>query len=317
MSINAELLECVRRDLRLMGFDPSRDSTEKTPEELQYLKHYGLDMSAQLAGINHYFGFLSARGFRLAAHYWMPENPRGTYFVVHGYFDHIGLYGHLIRHLLQRGYAVVAFDLPGHGLSSGERVTIESFDHYVDIFSDLLHSCEMNLPKPWKAVGQSTGGAILLKYILAAKPHHYENDLTEITVLAPLIHPWGWKKSVYTYKVLHRFLNKIKRKFKANTADEVFNKFLENNDPLQADCIPMEWLASMKRWTEEFVALPPSDYPLLVIQGDKDRTVDWQHNIDELSRKFSCLELDIVAGARHHLVNEVLSLREQIFSRIN
>ena len=317
MSITTEQLDKVRRELRPLAFDFSHDSTEKTTAENLYLNHYGLGLPPELTGISHYLGYLPSSGFKLATHYWLPENPCGTYYVVHGYFDHIGLYGPLIHHLLSLNYAVVAFDLPGHGLSSGERVTIESFDHYVDVFSDLLHRCHSRFPKPWKAVGQSTGGAILLKYILAAKPHHYQNDLSGITLLAPLIHPRGWKKSQKTYRFLHRFLKKIKRKFRPNTANEEFNNFLENNDPLQANYIPMEWIASMKRWTEEFAALPPSDYPLLVVQGNCDMTVAWQYNADELSKKFCHLNLEIIADAQHHLVNEEQRLRVKIFEKIN
>jgi len=317
MSITPEQLESVRRGLSPLIFDFTRDDAEKTTEEALYLSHYSLDVPPELTGIKHYLGYLPTRGFHLATQYWLPEKPHGTYFVAHGYFDHIGLYGHLIHHLLSLNYAVVAFDLPGHGLSSGERVTIESFDHYVDIFSDLLHRCDTHFPKPWKALGQSTGGAILLKYLLAAKPHHYQNDLAEITVLAPLIHPRGWKKSLKTYKFLHRFLKKIKRKFKENTANDEFNQFLENDDPLQENYIPMEWIASMKRWTEEFSALPPSDYPLTVVQGDCDRTVAWQHNMDELSKKFCNIVLEVIPGAQHHLVNEELQIRNKVFKNIN
>jgi alpha-beta hydrolase superfamily lysophospholipase len=317
MSITAEQLDKVRCELGPLVFDFSQDSTEKTTEESVYLNHYGLDLPPELASTSHYLGCLDSRGFKLATHYWLPENPRGTYFIVHGYLEHIGLYGQLIRHLLSLDYAVVAFDLPGHGLSSGETVTIESFDHYVDVFSDLLHRCHTHFPKPWKAVGQSTGGAILLKYILAAKPEHYQNDLTSITVLAPLIHPRGWKKSQRTYQLLHRFLKKTKREFIANTANEEFNYFLANDDPLQVAYIPMEWIGSMKRWIEEFAALPLSDYPLRVIQGNCDMTVDWQHNTDELSKKFRHLKLEIVAGAQHQLVNEEKQLRDKVFDEIN
>lgn len=317
MSITSEQLDKVRCELGPLVFDFSQDSTEKTTEESLYLNHYGLDLPPELASTNHYLGCLDSRGFKLATHYWLPENPRGTYFIVHGYLEHIGLYGQLIRHLLSLDYAVVAFDLPGHGLSSGETVTIESFDHYVDVFSDLLHRCHTHFPKPWKAVGQSTGGAILLKYILAAKPEHYQNDLTSITVLAPLIHPRGWEKSQRTYKLLHRFLKKTKREFIANTANEEFNYFLANDDPLQVAYIPMEWIGSMKRWIEEFAALPLSDYPLMVIQGNCDMTVDWQYNTDELSKKFRHLKLEIVAGAQHQLVNEEKQLRDKVFEEIN
>lgn len=316
MTITSEQLKDVSDQLQVLDFDVARDRVEKTENEACYLNHYGLDFSLE-ENIQHYMGRYASNGFHIATHYWAPENAKGTYFIVHGYFDHAGLYGHLIHHLLKLGYAVVIFDLPGHGLSSGERVTIKSFDHYVDVFSDLLNRCEEYFPKPWKAAGQSTGGAILIKYIMAAKPYHYQNDLEGVTVFAPLIHPRSWKKSLLIYKLLHRFLNKIKRKMYPNTANEEFNQFLANDDPLQTFYVSIEWIASMKRWTEEFSALPPNDYPLTVIQGDCDNTVDWKYNLEVLSKKFFHLDVEIIPGAQHQMVNETVWLREKIFKGLS
>lgn len=316
MTITSEQLKDVSAQLQVLDFDLVKDRIEKTENEISYLNHYGLNFSLE-GNIKHCLGRYASNGFHIATQYWVPENAKGTYFVVHGYFDHAGLYRHLIHHLLKLGYAVVVFDLPGHGLSSGERVTIKSFDHYVDVFSDLLHRCEGHFPKPWKAAGQSTGGAILIKYIMAAKPHHYQNDLEAVTVFSPLIHPRSWKKSLFIYKLLHRFLNKIKRKMNPNTANEEFNQFLANDDPLQTFYVSIEWIASMKRWIEEFAALPPNDYPLTVIQGDCDNTVDWEYNLEALDKKFCHLDIEIIQGAQHQMVNETVWLREKIFKGLS
>jgi len=309
-------LDRLRRSLNPLSFDLSADQHPASPEESWYLNYYGLSWGLELPDVRHCMGSFNAAGFHIATHYWLPPDPRGTYVVVHGYFDHIGLYSHLIHHLLRSGYAVVGFDLPGHGLSSGERVTIESFDHYVDVFSDLLQKCEASFPRPWKAVGQSTGGAILLKYLMAAKPHHYPNDLADVTVLAPLIRPRNWMKSLRTYKVFHKVLKRVGRSFQPNTGNEAFNQFLMKADPLQYDFIPVEWVGSMKRWTEEFAALPPCDYPVRVIQGDCDNTVDWRFNVGAIRKKFPNLQLEVIAGAQHHLVNEVTWLRDKVFRMI-
>lgn len=317
MMITIDQLNCVRSELHLLTFNPHQDGYKLSLDERSYIEHYQLDIATSQEDVQHFFGFFHSNGFDLATHYWLPKNPCGTYFIVHGYFDHVGLYGHLIRHLLQLGYAVVAFDLPGHGLSSGEPVSIESFDYYVAVFLDLLKRCQANFPKPWKAVGQSTGGAVLVKYILAAKPYHYNNELQQVTILAPLIRPRGWLVSRYTYLVLHRVLKRITRKIHQNSADPVFNQFLASKDPLQARYIPIKWIAAMKRWTEEFTALPPSDFPLKVLQGNCDSTVDWKYNLGVLANKFSHLESHLIQGAQHHMVNEVVWIRALIFQEID
>ncbi len=317
MIFTFELLEIIRKELQNLSFDVDFDRTVKTTSELSYIDHYGLPLFSERSAISHYLGLYASGDFKLAAQYWLPDNPKGTYFIIHGYLDHVGLYGHLIRHLIKLGYAVVAFDLPGHGLSSGNRATIKNFDPYVDAFSDLLCSCEARFPKPWKAAGQSTGGAILIKYLLCPKAHHYENNFVEMIALAPLIHPVNWKKNLYVYHLLCLFLKKIKRKYNANTANEKFNEFVENHDPLQSNFIPIEWIGAMRFWIEEFLDCPSSDYPLRVIQGDHDKTVDWQYNLKVLRKKFCNIEIQLIHSAQHHMVNETPSLRSSIFKYLD
>lgn len=88
----------------------------------RYLGHYGLaPLLAEHVGL--YVGYVDARGFRLWTQIWSPPEPVGTAFVVHGYFDHLGLYRHLLERLLERHWRVVLWDLPGHGLSSGARAS--------------------------------------------------------------------------------------------------------------------------------------------------------------------------------------------------
>ena len=317
MIFTFELLEIIRKELQNLSFDLDFDRTVKTTSELSYIDHYGLSFSFEHSTISHCLGLYASGDFKLVAQYWLPDKPKGTYFIIHGYLDHVGLYGHLIRHLVKLGYAVVAFDLPGHGLSSGNRATIQNFDRYVDAFSDLLYGCEARFPKPWKAVGQSTGGAILIKYLLSPKAHHYENNFVEVIALAPLIHPVNWKKNLYIYHLLRLFLKKIKRKYNANTTNEKFNQFVENHDPLQSNFIPIEWVGAMKFWIEEFLDDPSSGYPLRVIQGDNDKTVDWQYNLKALRKKFCNIEIELIHSAQHHMVNEAPSLRNSVFKYLD
>ena len=137
-----------------------------TPEEDAYLRHYGIHFSEDVPALAHHFGAVESDEHRLAAHLWMPAEPRGTAVVIHGYYDHTGLYGHLIRHLIDRGLAVVSFDLPGHGLSTGAQATIDTFDHYVDAFEATMRALEHHIPQPWFLLGQSTGGAVAMEWLL-------------------------------------------------------------------------------------------------------------------------------------------------------
>ena len=95
-----------------------------------YLQFYGinpLEFAAHDGAALHYSaGTFDSAGFRIFCQYFCVSRDacRGTVFVLHGYYDHGGLYGTLLRYLLHKGYGVVLFDLPGHGLSSGDRAAI-------------------------------------------------------------------------------------------------------------------------------------------------------------------------------------------------
>ncbi len=276
-----------------------------------YLDHYGLSALSKAEGIRHFLGSKKCGDYTIACQYWLPEVPVGTVFVVHGYFDHAGLYGHLFEYLLKKNLAVVAFDLPGHGLSDGERVTIASFDQYVEVFEAILVHARGQLPQPWHSVGQSTGGAIVLKHLLSETLNHH--DFSNIALLAPLLHPYRWQGNRLVYLIAHRFLPRIKRHFNKNSGDQAFVDFVADKDPLQAQHIPLEWIGAMKRWTEEFHDLPNSDFPLRIIQGDFDTTLNWRYNLKQFRHKLPQANISLVAGAQHHLANESTALRNQAF----
>ena len=70
----------------------------------------------------------------------------------------------------------------------------------------------------------------------------------------------------------------------------------------------------MKRWAEELHALPPSHRVATVIQGNADTTLDWRYNLRLLRKKLPCGQFHLIAGARHHLVNEIEPIRARVFA---
>src|SRR5690554_1622730 len=88
-------------------------NTPWTPHLDRYLTYYQL-APLLTEPVELHVGYLDASGFRLWTQVWTPPSPRGSVFVVHGYFDHLGLYRHLLELLLAQGWRVVLWDLPGH-----------------------------------------------------------------------------------------------------------------------------------------------------------------------------------------------------------
>ena len=260
-----------------------------------YRRFYDLDLGQQ-------FFEVDSGGQRLAAQRFEPEREtHGTAVVVHGYYDHVGLYGHLIRYLLSRGLVVLAYDHQGHGLSTGDRVTIDTFDRYVDGLEAVLAAASPKLPTPRHAFAQSMGGAVLMEYLMRPGTVAFE----DVALFAPLVRPKGWRLAWIAYLAARHFVSEVPRGAPRNTEDEEFIAFLKR-DPLQAWVLPVEWVGAMAAWMRRFEAYPRNGRRVLMLQGGRDATVDGPYNIAVLRRLFE-VELLEIPEARHHLVNEAVA----------
>lgn len=306
-------IEQIRSALRPLAFDPEQDQQHtRAPAFQKYLDHYKINFARTLEGVRHGFGTFDAGEFSVAAHYWQPQMPRGTIFIFHGYFDHVGLYHHLIRFSLQNDYSVVAYDLPGMGLSSGERATIETFDHYYQVMIRCCESFRTLLPGRWHAVGQSAGSTALLRHVLSSGLAPFQ----KVVLLAPLVRSKGWNRDRWLYALGKPFLRKLPRVFSENSHDEAFLEFLRKSDPLQSRHLPVQWVGAMKEWIDSFNDFAPQPHPLLVVQGDRDETVDWQYNLVQIKAKLPNSRIKIVPQGRHHLVAESAPYRAQVFAAV-
>lgn len=126
---------------------------------LAYQAYYGLDLRSRHPRLQARLGSMAVDGRRLAVQAWLLPEARGSLLLMHGYYDHMGLYRHVVDWALGMGFSALACDLPGHGLSEGERASIRDFAEYQAVFKGLLgQAAELDLAAPWHLCGQSTGG---------------------------------------------------------------------------------------------------------------------------------------------------------------
>jgi len=102
-------------------------------------------------------------GLRLFEQRWLPAAAlRASVVLVHGYAEHSSRYDHVGRWLVERGYAVHAFDLRGHGKSEGERVLVRSFAQHLDDLDAFVARARERTPGvPLFVLGHSMGGTIV------------------------------------------------------------------------------------------------------------------------------------------------------------
>ncbi|WP_111641414.1 alpha/beta hydrolase [Marinimicrobium alkaliphilum] len=311
MLIDVERLQQLAAALPPLTFDPAADRFGQDPLAQTYLEFYDLPGADPERGLVHGFGKLPLGGFDIACHYWLPARAKATLVVVHGYFDHIGYYNHLIDFALAQGYGVLAFDLPGHGLSSGEPAAIDRFERYAEVLDALLDAAEPHLPGPLHAVGQSTGGTTLLIHQWLHRPR-----FDRVALLAPLLLPKGWALSRITLCLLGRWMTHVPRVFVPSSHDDDFNHFQAQEDPLQSRQVSVAWVKAMKAWDARFRDLPDRDKPLLVVQGTGDTVVDWRYNLNQISGKLPNAEIRMIDDARHHLVKELPIYRDAVFAHL-
>jgi len=279
------------------------------PDELDaYRRFYGFRPDTE-----HRIGRLAIGEHDIAVQAFLPEKPVGTAVVVHGYYDHVGLFVHLIEHLLDQGLSVLSFDLPGHGLSSGDRVTIDAFDTYVGVLrhvvTQVMQEDLRHFPGPCHLLGQSMGGAIAMEYV----EQHGQAPFRSVTLFAPLIVPYLWKLNRIVFALAKPFLKTRPRGQGVNTDTAEFQK-LRSVDPLQSQILPLQWVQAMVNWKNRFIRYPERpDFAPLIIQGTGDRVVDWQYNLSVLRRRYRPEVLE-VPQAGHHLVNENAERRARMFA---
>lgn len=279
-----------------------------------YARYYGLDRVAPHdAGVRHAMGDLEIAGYRVALQSWRRPDARGTVLLLHGYYDHVGIFDHVIECVLATGHDLLAFDLPGHGLSSGAPASIGDFGEYQAVLRALVDGMRIAaMPQPWYAVAQSTGGAIVMDYLLANRSPPFAGA----ALLAPLVRPLHWRVNSIVHSVLSPFIGSLERKFATNSHDEQFLQFLRAEDPLQPRLLSVRWVGALKRWIPQLEARAPVDFPLVVVQGDEDGTVDWRHNLAVIREKFPAATIHMVPHGRHQLVNESPEFREPAFAPI-
>jgi len=281
---------------------------------LRYFEYYGLDFANEgCERYEHIFGTFESNGNTLAAHIFRPGEYKATVFALHGYLEHCGQLNHLISYLLNGGYAVATYDMPGHGLSSGERGAIEDFSEYSLILRDFAEVAKVQLRGPYLFIGHSVGGAIALDYLFRNEQSIFEN----VVLVAPLVRSVLWGPLKIGHHLCRLFGTSIPRKFSNSSSDKTFLDFVKTKDPLQVQMVPLKWVKALYKWNDKVATCGSCDKAVRVIQGTSDTTVAWKFNIKFIQRKFSEVQVTLIDKGRHSLLNESTDIRRQVFLQVS
>lgn len=248
-------------------------------------------------------GTISTRdGLELFTRTWTPEgDPTRAMLIVHGLAEHSGRWGHVADSFVERGYAVAAFDLRGHGRSGGTKAYVGSFSDFTDDVQTLVESELVRTDLPWVIYGHSLGGFISASYLAEDRPHPDAAVLSAPALAAEV--PGALRVAA---QVLGRVAPKVALANPIDgeqlSRDEAVGETYFN-DPLvytkATTRLALETFSAQDRMLDVLASI---DTPTLVIHGADDTLVPPSASAPLAS--VDCVERKVYPGLRHEMHNE-------------
>jgi lysophospholipase len=268
-----------------------------------------------------------------------PEGAAGTVFLFPGRTEWVEKYSDAAMHLGRHGYASLALDWRGQGLTERPRHDrmvghVRDFAEYQrDVRAAMAHAEAADLPRPWFLLGHSMGGAIGLRSLTESLA------FAGTAFSAPM---WGlplvphMRLAAWTLSHLGAVLGFGERLTPSNgkVADPSVAPFdgnLLTRDPemfawmqaqLRADPDlalggpSLGWLRAALREMHALARMTaPRHVPVLAILGTDEGIVD-PDAIHLRLASWEGAELEMVEGARHEPLMEGDALRGRLYDRI-
>ncbi len=248
-------------------------------------------------------------GLKFSGRGWEPgKQPKAVVILVHGHGEHVGRYAHVGEAFAGAGFALLGFDLRGHGNSGGPRGHTPSYEALIDDLADFIAQGAARYPKiPIFLYGHSLGGNLVLNFALRRNPR-----------LAGVIATGPWLKLAFEppamQVTLARTLNKVAPGFTQKSGLEtaalshdaqVEKKYV--SDPLNHDKISARLFVVMYEsglWALEHASEFP--LPLLLMHGTADRLTSATASRDFAERGGKKVTWRSWDGGYHEIHNEPL-----------
>jgi len=285
----------------------------------RYLEYYQLLPVLDIASTE--LTVLPVHQERIALQTFRPKQQGVAREVVllHGYQDHVGVHHAVIHGLLRKGYMVRAFDFQGHGLSTGSRCAISSFDRYLDALEAVLN--QVSNPKHVQFVAHSTGCSVLINHLLK------KGEINPTVMIGPLIRNRSYDQGVKLYRIAEKLA--LRRGIDVDNAakpvpDNVVidsrdhaNIEFAKEDPLRGRLLTASWFGALIRWQEALGEMPNNrDAQPLIIQGSEDKVVNFEYNLPILEQKFSRAEVKMWQGVGHQIMSDKPEAVNQLLKEI-
>lgn len=283
----------------------------------------------------------AADGTRFRVARWCPDTTtRGTVVVLNGRTEFIEKYFEVIGDLLERGYAVASLDWRGQGLSdrpleNRHKGHVAHFDLFVsDLRQAMTEFVEPNCPAPYRAICHSMGGNITLRYL-----HAYPDSFESAVFSAPM---WGigkaprtpwWMRAVSAvtnaFGMTHSYIPGVEgdyghesNTFEGNVLTQDRDRFERFTAQVAAEP-ELELGSPTHGWVKQAIAsmdvvhsegFPEAIHtPIRVCSAGEDTLVSVAAQRLVADRLPNAKQI-LVEGAKHELLMELDTYREQVFA---
>lgn len=237
---------------------------------------------------------------------WEPEKKtKAVVALVHGHGEHSGRYQHVADFYTKNGFAVISFDLFGHGKSGGQRGHLPEAKAYLSSIDNLLDYASNQYPDlPIILRGHSLGGEIVLWYGMEQKP-----KLNGIIASVPLFATFEPVPPLKLF--LAKTMNSIFPAFsmKSEISTDALSRDKSIVAKYKADPLVHGMISARLGWTiiekGKWLIDHAKEFPLplLLMVGTGERIVN-RSDIDEFAKQVPNIDYKIWGGLYHELHNE-------------
>lgn len=239
----------------------------------------------------------------LFGQYWQPKTAKAVVVLVHGMGEHSGRYEKsVLPTLLNNDYAVMTFDLFGHGKSEGKRGHCPNYNALLEAIEVLINKAETIFNKlPVYLYGHSLGSNLVLNYAIR-KQHNIKGVVATSPFLRLAFQPPKWKVALgkLMLKIAPSVTLPSEIETKAISSIESEVKRYENDDLIHGKISPMYLFPVIEAGEYAIKNASKIVCPILLFHGKADRIIDFKGTV-ELNSKIKDNALTLFDNGYHEL----------------
>ena len=251
---------------------------------------------------------LQIAGVSLKGQYYTPKATKAIIVLVHGLGEYSKRYEkNVVPFLVKNSFAVLSFDLFGHGSSQGKRGHHPGYNYIMDAVDHMISRARSHFKgKPVFLYGHSMGGNVVINYCL--RRSNLPNGLIATSPFLGLaFKPPKWK--IFIGKVFDKLLPSVtmpnELDVNAISRDPIeINMYMD--DPLIHDRVSTGYslrFIETGEWALQHANQLKT--PLLLLHGTADRITSHEASGEFAKRSKGKSELVLVEGAYHELHNDL------------